>query len=485
MKKRHLHTLADLKGLGRDPFAIFRVDEALAIDGAWLSRVLEGGPLTFWGDDEGEDDKPEDPEFPPYEIASGVAVYDIEGPLVQRGWMCWPGYDTIARDLNTALADSRVKSVLLRMNSPGGMAAGCFEASRQMRDAVKASGKRCVAFADEMAYSAAYCLACVADEIVLPEPGGVGSVGVIASMQSVAKALAEAGVDVRVFTSGAEKGDGHPALPITKGASERTQARVDELAGIFQRWVAERRSMTPEAVKALEAGVRYGRAATASGLADRVMSYPDLLAEMQRSAAAQPSTPNRPGATRATTARTSPAVAIPTTRKTTMNETLLAALIAATGETDPEKQASALVGMKTKIDAAEGTIGKLSADLAAANERAISATARVEKIERDAEIAAAKAEGKWSLALDGFLSTLSTPQIAAWRASAPRVVPGGQHEPPTDGPAVDTALPPDLAALAAKGWANLTDGEKDKLFRANKPLAQRLKAAAKSTSHGA
>ncbi len=34
-------------------------------------------------------------------------------------------------------------------------------------------------------------------------------------------------VDVRVYTSGAEKGDGHPALPISKEADARAQARID------------------------------------------------------------------------------------------------------------------------------------------------------------------------------------------------------------------------------------------------------------------
>lgn len=482
-RQRRQRTLADLKSYGRDPFAIFRVDEALAIDGAWLSRVLEGAPLAFWGDDEEGDDKPEDPECPPYEIEGAVAVYDIEGPLVQRGWMCWPGYDTIARDLGVALADSRVKSVLLRMNSPGGMAAGCFEASRQMRDAVRASGKRVVAFADEMAYSAAYCLACVADEIVLPEPGGVGSVGVIASMQSVAKALAEAGVDVRVFTSGAEKGDGHPALPITKGASERTQARVDELAGIFQRWVAERRSMTPEAVKALEAGVRYGRTATASGLADRVMSYPELLAEMQRQAAAMaaPSTPNRPGAARPTTAaRTSHAVA--TTTRTPMTPELAAALAATTGATDPDAQVAALTDLKSKYDAATGTIAKLSADVANATSRAQSAEQRAEAMERTAEIEAAKAARQWSPSLDGFLGSLSVEQLRSWRASAPAVVPEGEHKAPAETPrggsngAPSEAVAAAIAKAESKGWDALSGGEKSAVTRHSKSIADALRA---------
>lgn len=329
---RRPRTLADLKALGRDPFRIFRVDEALAIDGAWLERALAGGPLTFW--DDGEDPAP---ESTPYELVDGVAVLTIEGPLVQRGWMCWQGYDTIRGDLELALADRRVRCVLLRMNSPGGMAMGCFEAARQMRTSIEASGKRVVAFADEMAYSAAYCLAAVADEIVLPEPGGLGSIGVITSMQSVAKALVAAGIDVRVFTSGAEKGDGHPHLPISDAAAARTAARVEELATIFARWVAERRHMTPDAVRGLEAGVRYGAAAVAAGLADRVESYPALLASMRALPAPTPAV----------------ATAVTTTRHTPMHP-ILSALQAAT-EAEALTAVQALLDLRRDVQGATGT----------------------------------------------------------------------------------------------------------------------------------
>lgn len=503
MPSLKMKTLADLKSYGRDPFAIFRVDEALAIDGAWLGRVLEGGPVAFWDDEDG-DGEPDDPDNPPYAIEDGVAVYDIEGPLVQRGWMCWPGYDSIGRDIDMALGDSRVKSLLLRVNSPGGMAAGCFEGSRQIRDAIERSGKRCVAFADEMAFSAAYCLACVADEIVVPEPGGVGSVGVIASMQSVAKALAASGVDVRVFTSGAEKGDGNPALPITPGAVERTQARVDALADIFARWVAERRGMTPAAVRGLEAGVRYGQAAVSAGLADRVMSLPALRAEMRARAA--PGTAAR-GPAKVPAAGATPAA--PTTRKSTMNEEQLAALAAATGETEHDKIVAAVGTMKARavagdrltsavaeatgkstLDEQVGAVAALAVKAAgydAAVARAEKADKAASKAELEQVIREGQAAGKLTPAQcakgedgrpDGWARRQSAESLRTFLIDAPRVVPAGEHQPPTDGPSTEAQFAPDLAALAAKGWAALSDAEKHRLYTASRPLALRLKAAA-------
>ena len=261
-------TLADLRAEGRDPLSLLGVDRALLLDPGWLARAEAGAPLLFWDDE--EDDRPAPT---PYELHAGVAVLDVEGPIAQRGWFCIDGYDTLAANLNAALADASVRSVLLRVNSPGGAAAGCFEWTREMRARVVASGKRVVAYADEMMCSGAYAVACVADEIVTPGSGYVGSVGVIASMRSWAKANEMEGLDVRVIRSGVEKADGHPDLPMDDAAVARAQADIDALAGMFFAWVGERRRMSADAVRALEAGVRMGAEAVAAGLADRVLGY--------------------------------------------------------------------------------------------------------------------------------------------------------------------------------------------------------------------
>jgi ClpP class serine protease len=231
---KHPITLAQARLEGRDPLSLFRADRALLLDPAWLARIESGAPLMFWGEDDEEDDG-EGEEPCGYEMHGNVAVVDVEGPIAQRGWFCVDGYDSITASVEAALADSRAESVLLRLNSPGGAAAGAFEWTRRMRDAVVASKKRCVAYADEMAFSGAYAVACVADEIVVPETGCVGSVGVIASMVSRSKKNTMDGFDVRVIQNGAEKADGHPDLPIDPEAVAREQRSVDQLASIFHR----------------------------------------------------------------------------------------------------------------------------------------------------------------------------------------------------------------------------------------------------------
>ena len=178
----------------------------------------------------------------PFALAGDVAVVTVEGPLSQRAWSCWmfrgDGYDAIVDRARAAFADPQARGVVLRLDSPGGEVAGCFEAVRALRAMARNAGKPLVAYVDEMACSAAYALACACDEIVAPDTGMVGSIGVIMSVASRAGELAARGVSVAVISSGKAKADGHPALPLADDARARLQADVDTLAGIFAAEVA-------------------------------------------------------------------------------------------------------------------------------------------------------------------------------------------------------------------------------------------------------
>jgi ClpP class serine protease len=204
-------------------------------------------------------------------------VVSVEGPLEQRaGW--WDGYDAILERFRAACGDTETTSIALRIDSPGGECAGLYECARLMLEAKEASGKRVVAYADESAYSAAYAIACIADEIYLPPSGGVGSVGVIATCLSQARMMQEIGIDVAVLSAGARKADCHPDLPLSEEALASVQADVDALAVMFRELVAASRGVSPEDVAALEAGCFMGDEALAAGLADGVMGFDELVA---------------------------------------------------------------------------------------------------------------------------------------------------------------------------------------------------------------
>jgi ClpP class serine protease len=166
---------------------------------------------------------------------------------------------------------------VLRIDSPGGEAAGamaCHHALRELREKYQTP---IYCYADELAASAAYALACAGDEIWLPNTGTVGSIGVIATVFDRTKQNSKHGLKIKLLTSGAFKADGHADRPLTDEIEKRQQERVDTIAAAFFDVVADARGTTPEAVAALEAGVFIGDMAVTVGLADGVARWSEFL----------------------------------------------------------------------------------------------------------------------------------------------------------------------------------------------------------------
>ncbi len=206
---------------------------------------------------------------------NGVAVVEICGPLVQYSGFQLDGYDSIECRVQAAFA-SQARTVVLSINSPGGDVYGNLECARAIRAMADASGKKLITYVDGQASSAAYALACAADEIHIPETGSVGSIGVVDTIASIAKRNEAMGIDIQVITSGARKADGNPNVAITDAARAVREAHVDELAGILFSWVSERRNLSTDAVKAFEAGSFTGASAVSAGLADSVSDFHKL-----------------------------------------------------------------------------------------------------------------------------------------------------------------------------------------------------------------
>lgn len=199
----------------------------------------------------------------------------ICGPLMSRADMFFDGYDAIVARVKHALAGP-ADVVIMRIDSPGGLVSGCLAASRAIRRAADASGKRLIAYVDESATSAAYALACAAHEIATPSTGRIGSIGVIEVLQSFARQANAQGVDFTVITSGERKGDGNPAVAMTDDARAALQLGVDRMAEAFFELVEEHRPNLMGKVAGLQAGIYYGQDAIKIGLADTLLDYESL-----------------------------------------------------------------------------------------------------------------------------------------------------------------------------------------------------------------
>ena len=215
----------------------------------------------------------------PFAIEGPAAVVAINGPLTQHPVLIWDSYDAIRERVKAAI-ESEASAVVLRIDSPGGDAAGCFELARELRAMARAAKKPLVAFTDGMAASAAYAIASAADRIVVTSTGIVGSIGVIEMMVDETARDRAMGLNVIAVTSGARKTDKNPHVPITKDAVAEVQSKVDQMADLFFDLVGEMRGIGPEKVRAIEAGTQFGAGAVRAGLADQVLTWAGLLTSL-------------------------------------------------------------------------------------------------------------------------------------------------------------------------------------------------------------
>lgn len=226
------------------------------------------------GDDATTHARTESVDSQGYDVVRGIATINVSGTLVHKSGfldsVCgMTGYDGLQKDFLTAMNDADVKGIAFFINSGGGEVSGCFDFAQTIYDA--RGTKPIWAILDDSAYSAAYAIASACDVITVPATGGSGSIGVISVHMEVSDALASAGVAVKVFQHGARKADGHEAIKLSPEAAKRFQQDVDTLGAVFVNAVARNRDLSPDAVRALEAGTFLGAEGLAVGLVDAVM----------------------------------------------------------------------------------------------------------------------------------------------------------------------------------------------------------------------
>ena len=219
----------------------------------------------------------------PYRVTDdGTAVISIIGELVNRsfGWVdadCGlVSYEFIRHQIATALADPRVLSIVLDIDSPGGEAMGCFALADFIRSA--ATQKPIVASVNAAALSGGYSIASSALKIVGPKDSEVGSIGVWMLHFDVSEHLEQHGIKPTLIFKGARKVDGHPFGPLTDAASTQFDADMGRIYGMFVDGVqAGRKSLSPAAIRATEARCYFAEEALTVGLIDQIGTFDDAL----------------------------------------------------------------------------------------------------------------------------------------------------------------------------------------------------------------
>ena len=232
-----------------------------------------------------DDDEDEDPPA----AAPGVAVVSLRGAISPRSSFLMAlfggGSGSLAQfvtDLSGAAADDEVKSIIIDIDSPGGIVDQVPETAAKMREIREASGKPIVAIANTMACSAAYWLASQADEVVVTPSGELGSIGVYSLHRDVSVAAEQAGIKHTLIHAGKYKVEGNPYEPLSDEALSAEQDVVDDYYGMFISDVATGRGVKAKDVRE---GYGEGRSLTAeravkAGLADRVATLPDTVSRL-------------------------------------------------------------------------------------------------------------------------------------------------------------------------------------------------------------
>lgn len=221
----------------------------------------------------------------------GVAVIPIHGTLVRRtvGLEAESGltsYAGLAAQLDAAIGNPEVSAILLDIDSPGGESGGVFDLADRIRAASQI--KPVWAVANDMAFSAAYALASAASRVFVSRTGGVGSIGVIAMHVDQSEKDAQDGVHYTAVFAGDRKNDLNPHEPISSEAHAFLKAEVNRIYGLFVETVARHRGIETSAVRDTEAGLFFGQAAVAMGLADAVGTFDDALAQLLASLSPNP-----------------------------------------------------------------------------------------------------------------------------------------------------------------------------------------------------
>src|SRR6202521_1729072 len=199
----------------------------------------------------------------------------------------------VARPLERAFGMRKARAIALLINSPGGSPVQSHLIYRRIRQLAAEKNVRVIAFAEDVAASGGYMIACAADEIICDPSSIVGSIGVVGGSFGFAKLIDKLGIERRLYTSGEHKAMLDPFLPENPQDVDRLKAVQREIHEGFIELVKQSRGARlkgPE--QSLFSGEYWtGTKAIAFGLADAIG---DLRSTLRERFGADVSTPLMP-----------------------------------------------------------------------------------------------------------------------------------------------------------------------------------------------
>ena len=222
-----------------------------------------------------------------YETIDGVAVLPIEGVIAKRANLFSQisgGVSTelVGRDLQDALADPGVHSIILSIDSPGGTVDG----TQSLASLVAASTKPIVALASGTMASAAYWIGSAANSVYITDSTTVvGSIGVVATHTDISAAQEKDGIKTTEIFAGQYKRIASSYAPLSKEGRQTLQDQVDYTYSLFVGAVAQHRNVSEAVVlkNMADGRIFQGQQAIDAGLVDGVSTLSALVQQLNQS----------------------------------------------------------------------------------------------------------------------------------------------------------------------------------------------------------
>jgi signal peptide peptidase SppA len=183
--------------------------------------------------------------------SEGIAIIYLEGIISKRtpDMLCGPQIVDLSKLdalLDDVSADTLIDTLILDLNSPGGVVIGLQETSERLRE-LSNQGIRLIAYTDYQMASAAYYLAAACDEIYCAPSSVIGSIGTYCAGIDDSRAWEMEGLELILAKSGDLKAMGHPGKAWTPEEKAHLQERSDKCGAEFRDWVTSRRPGVEEA----------------------------------------------------------------------------------------------------------------------------------------------------------------------------------------------------------------------------------------------
>lgn len=189
--------------------------------------------------------------------------------------------DALLKEIEEIQKDTKIKGVLLNINSPG----GAVPPSIEIAYAIKAlkEHKPVVAYASGIMASGSYYASIYANTIIANPGSIVGSIGVIMESANIEELMKTIGVETQIVKQGTYKEAGTPTRKWTAEERAELETLTKDTYDLFVKDVSEARGLEiKDSMNYADAHIFSAKRAKEAGLIDRVGVKSQAKAEVEK-----------------------------------------------------------------------------------------------------------------------------------------------------------------------------------------------------------